>query len=305
MHSPGVRVQVSQRPWHGGGIFVNATRATGFPRWSVTWLLTFLVLWQAGRYIPHSDDIPYYLLVISSLAAGGIAFFTLLPAMAEIAQGVNKPWRLLAAAFISLIFFALTAVISRATYNQFEGLLVFNVFALVSAAATFGVWLSTEIEKPGHLLPVCIIAAGVDIISVARGPSSIVVEQISKHMEYIAAGLTHLPPYTSFLILRYPQPGQGLGLMLGVGDLAFFAVLAGSVIRMELPRINIPLLALWGYCALVVSIFLQVSIPALPFIGLGFVLWNIKRIKLNRAEMLITIVFSAALIIIGVVVMLI
>ena len=267
--------------------------------------MTFLVLWQAGRFIPALDNMPYPLLILSSLAAGGIAFFTLLPAMAEIAQRVYTPWRLLAACFISLIIFALTAITSRATYNQFEGLLVFNIFALVSAATTFGLWLSTEIEKPGHLLPVCIIAAGVDIISVAKGPSSVVVKQLTEHMEYVTAGLTHLPPYTSFLILRYPQPGQGLGLMLGVGDLAFFAILAGSVIRMELPRANIPLLALWGYCALIVSIFLQIGIPALPFIGLGFILWNIKKIKLNKTEMLITIVFTVVLIVTGVVVALI
>ena len=260
---------------------------------------------MVGRLVPLSGDLPYSLLVVATLVAGAVAFFTLLLALAEVARKGYSSWTLLITCFVSLLLFGLTAVISRATYNEFEGVLVFNVFSLVVAASTFGLWLSSEIEKPGHLLPVCIIAGGVDIISVAKGPSSVVVKEIAQHMDYLSAGLAHLPPYTSFLIMRYPQAGQGLGLMLGVGDLTFLAVLAGAVIRMGLPRLNIPLLALWGYCALIVSIILQTGVPALPFISLGFILWNIRKMVLNRAEMLVTAIFTLALVATGVVVALI
>jgi hypothetical protein len=93
-------------------------------------------------------------------------------------------------------------------------------------------------------------------------------------------------------------------MMLGVGDLAFFAILAGAVVKTGLPRINIPLIALWGYMALVVSMVTQQGIPALPFIGIGFLLFNIKSIKLNRTEWLITSGFVLGLIIIGAILML-
>lgn len=256
----------------------------------------------AGRKAyPGLDRMSFPALLAASVVTGGIAIFTMLPALEEIALRRYKPSRLFWVGIGGVVMFLLSALLSRVNYNGFDGLLVINTFSLLTAAACLGIWLSTEIEKAGHLLPVCIIAAGVDILSVARGPSAVVVQEIENHLVHMAAGRLHLPPITSYLILHYPQPGQGLAMMLGVGDLAFFAILAGAVVKMGLPRINIPLLALWGFAAVIVSGIFQAAIPALPFIGVGFILTNIRHIKLERSEWLLTLAFVVAIIIAGVI----
>mgnify|MGYP000182060507 CR=1 FL=1 len=254
-----------------------------------------------GRNIAALDSLPDPIYIASAIITAGIALLTLMPAMTEIAKMGYNPRYLLVTGMLLLALFLLTAVISRAAYNNYEGLLAFNTFFLLGMAACFGLWLSAEIEKFGHLLPVCIIAAGVDILSVAKGPSSVVVKQIDEHLQYIAAGIAHAPPLASFLILRYPQAGSGLAMMIGVGDLAFFAILAGIIVKMKLPRINILLTALFGFMAVLTSHLLQMAVPALPFIGIGFVLANVKRIHLDRTEWQITFGLTLALIVIGVI----
>ncbi len=243
---------------------------------------------------------PFNIILIASMVSGGIAILTLVPAQAEVAARKIRPQVLLMAGIFNIVIFFITALISRVSYDNFEGLLVISTFSLVAASTCLGVWLSGEIEKPGHLLPVCLIAAGVDIVSVAYGPSSKVVQDIEEHYQRIAAGIPHLPPLTSYLIMHYPEPGQGLAMMLGVGDVAFFAILAGAVIKMGLPRINILLLAVWGILAVIVSGIFQLAIPALPFIGIGFILTNLKSIKLERIEWVITAVFVVLIIIAGI-----
>jgi hypothetical protein len=265
------------------------------------WVAIFIILWQTGRLLPITGTIPIVNLFTMVLITRGVCLFLLLPALREIAELKVKPSTLLWAAVISVGVFGITAIMSRATYDSFDGLLVYNTIALLAAASCLGIWLSTEIQKPGHLLPLCLIAAGVDYLSVAYGPSSVVLSQLEEHADAVSAGIPHYAPLTSYLILRYPQIGSGLDMMIGVGDLAFFALLAGAVVKFGLTRFNIPLLALWGFAASAYSIVLQSGIPALPFIGIGFILTNVRSMKLDRTEWLITLAFVVALIITGVI----
>ncbi len=220
-------------------------------------------------------------------------------ALDEMARARLNRKLLLPYAFLALLVLVSTSVLSRAAYDRFEGLLVFSSFALITAAACFGIWLSSEIEKLGHLLPLCLLAAGVDILSVYAGPSKVVVSQWSEHVQHVAAGIAHYPPLASYLILRYPHPGFGLDAMIGVGDLAFFAILAGTVVKFNLPRFNIPLLAFYGFLATLAAILLQAGVPALPFIGIGFVITNITRMKLDKMEWAITIALLIIMAIVG------
>jgi len=235
------------------------------------------------------------------LITRAICLFLLLPALKEIAGLKLKPYSLLWAAVIAIGIFGITAIISRATYDRFDGLLVYNTIALLTAASCLGIWLSTEIQKVGHLLPVCLIAALVDYLSVAHGPSSVVLNQLKEHAGYISAGIPHHAPLASYLLLRYPHIGSGLDMMIGVGDLAFFALLAGVVAKFGLSRFNIPLLALWGFAASAYSIFLQAGIPALPFIGIGFIITNVNKMEMDRTEWIITVSFVIGLLLIGVI----
>lgn len=263
--------------------------------------MVFIILWQAGRLIPATRPTSLFSLYTIVLITRAICLFLLLPALKEIAELKLKPHSLLWTAVVAISIFGITAIISRATYDRFDGLLVYNTIALLTAASCLGIWLSTEIQKVGHLLPVCLIAAGVDYLSVAHGPSSVVLTQLEEHAGYISAGIPHYAPLTSYLLLRYPHFGSGLDMMIGVGDLAFFALLAGVVAKFGLSRFNIPLIALWGFAATVYGIFLQSGIPALPFIGIGFVITNVNEMKLDRTEWIITLSFLTVLLLIGVI----
>ena len=65
-------------------------------------------------------------------------------------------------------------------------------------------------------------------------------------------------------------------------------------------------MAFWGFLASVFSIALYFShgitgIPALPFIGIGFIIINLGKMKLDRTEWLITLSFVIAIVITGIV----
>jgi len=257
------------------------------------------------RLCPGFKDISLAPLISLGIISRAVCLFLLLPALKEISDMHYNPRSLLGIAVLALIVFLVTAIMSRAAFDRYEGILVYNTFALLIAASCLGLWLSSEIQKAGHLLPLCIIAAGVDYLSVARGPSSAVLDKLEQHVEMVSAGIPHHPPLVSYLILRYPQLGSGLDMMIGVGDLAFFGLLVGAVVKFGLPRINIPLLAFWGFLASVFSIALYLShgvsgIPALPFIGIGFIIINLRKMKLDRTEWLITLSFVIAILITGI-----
>ncbi len=267
--------------------------------------MVFITLWLVTRLCPGLKDISLVSLISLGVLSRGVCLFLLLPALKEISDMHFNSRALLVFAGLALVIFLVTAVMSRAGFDRYEGILAYNTFALLITASCLGLWLSSEIQKAGHLLPLCIIAAGVDYLSVARGPSSAVLDQLEQHAQMVSAGIPHHPPLVSYLILRYPQLGSGLDMMIGVGDLAFFGLLVGAVVKFGLPRINIPLLAFWGFLASLFSIALYFShgisgIPALPFIGIGFIIINVRKMKLDRTEWLITLSFVIAIIITGI-----
>ena len=84
--------------------------------------------------------------------------------------------------------------------------------------------------------------------------------------------------------------------LIGFGDLVFFALLLAATQRFELPRWRAFFLVLGGTAvAIALSVVLARPLPALPAIGLLFVIGNVRRLPLRGREWLVTAGVAAAL----------
>ena len=63
-----------------------------------------------------------------------------------------------------------------------------NTVSLLLVTLSAGYWLAGEIERAGHLIPVCIVGTLVDIWSVFQGPSLHVGRQVQEHFRQVEAG---------------------------------------------------------------------------------------------------------------------
>lgn len=170
-----------------------------------------------------------------------------------------------------------------------------NTVCLLLVTLTVGFWLAGEIEKSGHLLPICILGTLVDIWSVFHGISKNVGEQVMQHQQKIAeTGVWSPPPMVELLIMHWPYPGANMmASMFGVGDLAFIAMFMGASRRFNLPIWQTFFLMILGLgLATGTAIYLQKPIPALPFLCILFLAWYFSKFSLTYKEWRITIIIS-------------
>lgn len=183
---------------------------------------------------------------------------------------------------------------------------IVNTLCLLFVTYTIGFWLSGEIEKSGHLIPVCILGTLVDIWSVFQGPSSQVGRKVMEHFESVERAIqTGLeappPPFVNFLILHWPLPGYNImASVIGMGDLVFIALFLGSSRKFGLSLTKNVLLALGGlFLALGAYMIFRRPIPALPFICGLFYAGNYRNLSLTKKEWQLTIGISAMILLLG------
>jgi hypothetical protein len=167
-----------------------------------------------------------------------------------------------------------------------------NTATLVILTFSVGFWLAGEIEKVGHLIPVCILGTLVDIWSVFHGPSKQVAGQVMQHQQRMAeTGVRTPPPIVDFLILHWPYPGANMmATLLGLGDLVFVAMFLAASRRFGLSLWKAFLLILAGLAlSTAVAIWWSKPVPALPFICALYLAGNARGMKLKRKEWIITI----------------
>ena len=177
-----------------------------------------------------------------------------------------------------------------------------NTVALVVVTFAVGFWLAGEIEKVGHLLPVCILGTIVDIWSVFHGPSKNVGEQIMQHQEKMAqVGAQTPPPIVDFLILHWPYPGADMmATLFGLGDLVFVAMFLAASRRFGLSLLKAVLLTLGGLIlATSAAFYTQKPIPALPFICALFLAGNVRSLSLTRREWAVTVSVVVLVLLVG------
>jgi len=138
---------------------------------------------------------------------------------------------------------------------------LFNV-AKVVAFCLFGFWFVQMLEALAWIVLVAVVVPWVDVVSVYRGPTKIVVEEQPGLFERIA--------------VAFAVPGEDSAARLGPPDIIFFALFLAAAAQYGL-RVGATWLGMAG--ALSATLLLTYALdlnglPALPAISLGFLVPN-------------------------------
>ena len=140
-------------------------------------------------------------------------------------------------------------------------------------AATLGMWLAWALDEPAVVVAVPLFVAGIDIASVAGGPSELLARDSS------GAG--------EFLSVYLPAWGGGRAGVLGLADLVFLAFFAASAWRFGLRRRATGIALMLALPAtVVIQLELDVTVPALPVLAAALLLPNLDLLPgmLARAD---------------------
>lgn len=158
-------------------------------------------------------------------------------------------------AVLGLASAILAAIAYSGTYSMLLALLVGT--CLVAVGWGIGLPIGRRVQHPGHLLPACVIAAAVDIVSVLSpsGPTNAIVSSERA---------------LAVLALPFPVLGtEDVVPTLGAGDLVFVGLLLGVAAKHGISRTRVYLVAMAGaLLAGLTSALLEAAVPALPAIGL-------------------------------------
>jgi hypothetical protein len=135
----------------------------------------------------------------------------------------------------------------------------FVKFAAVSAA---GWWFLVFFEEVSWILLVALLIVPVDIYSVFRGPTKVIVEQ--------------QPQVFDALSIAFPLLGERNSAQLGLPDVLFFALFLGAAVRFDLrPGLTWIAMALSFGATLALAVAADIAgLPALPLLSAAFVLAN-------------------------------
>jgi hypothetical protein len=140
-------------------------------------------------------------------------------------------------------------------------------------AATLGMLLAWALAEPAIVVAVPLFVAGIDIASVAGGPSDLLARDSSRAGE--------------FLSLYLPAWGGGRAGVLGLADLIFLAFFAAGAWRFHLRRrVTGAALMLALPATVVIGVGLDVAVPALPVLAAALLLPNLDLLPamLARAD---------------------
>jgi hypothetical protein len=135
----------------------------------------------------------------------------------------------------------------------------------VLAGATAGTLLGRQFLYRRWLLVGAVVALVVDLYSVFRGPTRLVVE--------------HAPRTLDFLLVQFPSLGSDrAGFGLGVSDFLFLALFVAGSRRCGLhARASLAAMLAGVLATVVAAAILDRALPALPLLCLAFILVNADR----------------------------
>ena len=177
--------------------------------------------------------------------------------------------------------------------NVFPRLLcqiIFNLF-LFSVGATGGRLLSRLVDQPRYLIPVVIVISLADVWSLLGGGPSQMLAQSEIAPRMVAVSL--------------PEAGTGnLAPAVGITDVLFIAFFLTLSVRfgMNLWRGLLGIAA--GLVAALAILAHGYHVPGLPFIGGGFIAMQWRRLKPQKKDLIITVIFAVVMtLIIGTIVL--
>ena len=161
---------------------------------------------------------------------------------------------LLAGAVLGLV--VLTVVLELAGLDVAAN---FVKFAAVTAA---GWWFLGFFEAVSWVLLVALLIVPVDIFSVFRGPTKVIVET--------------QPQVFDALSIAFPIPGEANSAQLGLPDVLFFALFLAATVRFALRTgLTWVLMVLSFGATLALAVALELGgLPALPLLSLAFLVAN-------------------------------
>jgi len=160
---------------------------------------------------------------------------------------------------------------------------LFNVF-LSFFAASVGALVARLVQKPGYLLPVVIVVSLADVWSVYRGPTREIVER---------------PEIVPAVTVSFPRPGTGeMAPTIGAADLVFIAFFLAASRAFGLGLVRGLLGIGAGLAAAVAVLAMGREVPALPFMGIGYVAANWRRLGTDRKDLITTVRFAVAMLLI-------
>lgn len=237
-------------------------------------------LWAAvAPWVPHA---PLFAITSSYLVTAAVIVATVSIAPSQRMNDRATAVRLMVAA-------VLLALASSRMPPVVGGLA--GSFAVLLGGITLGSKVAAGVLHPGHLLPVALLSAAVDLWSVSAP------QGVTHH-------ITQSPSLLNLLTLRVAiPPSRAPEPMIGFGDVVFAALYHHASQRLDLPiaRTRAALmggLVLAGVAAIAVE--LPGGVPALPFLGFTVVLaqratWSVPE-KDRRATW-----FAAAVLVASVV----
>lgn len=181
---------------------------------------------------------------------------------------------------------------------------VFSSANLLILANLFGTWLVSALRRPAELVPVCAVMAAADLLSLWAGPTREVVRQLES---YYRSGMKGPVPAGEFLLVQVAVPGlERLLPLFGVADWIMIVFLLAAMARFGLndnlagpppDRRSAPTRWLVPYLpvsavALALAVLLAqglgIFLPALPVVGLFFIVYLLGRFPgarcLNRFD---------------------
>jgi hypothetical protein len=173
-------------------------------------------------------------------------------------------WLVLPAHDSGAVPLATAAVSLGAATVLFEllGLEVAANFTKLAAVVAAGWWFLAFFESVSWVLLVAVLIIPVDIVSVFRGPTKVIVEE--------------QPEVFSALSIAFPTPGDPNSAQLGLPDVLFFSLFLGAAARFGLrvaPTWVAMTLSFGATLALAVW-WEEAGLPALPLLSGAFALVN-------------------------------
>jgi hypothetical protein len=157
-------------------------------------------------------------------------------------------------------------------------ILLLNLAQLLLASG-IGLWIGCGIDKPGHLLPIAMVAGLADIWSVSAGATAVIIRSTTIY----------------YFLLRFPLvmgPQGSYPFLIGLTDFLFFGIFYQAAFRFQLGLgKNIAVLAAAFLLAVTAALFFGVGLPVLPFMAVFFVLVNWQTLKLEAEEIRQVVLF--------------
>jgi putative phosphoesterase len=172
-------------------------------------------------------------------------------------------WR---AAPPGMLAIVIVALLGLALLFGLAGLDIASNFAKFAAVTAVGWWFLAFFEAVSWVLLVALLIVPVDIYSVFRGPTKVIVEQ--------------QPQVFDALSIAFPLPGEANSAQLGLPDVLFFALFLGATVRFGLrPALTWVLMTLSFGATLALAVAFEVGgLPALPLLSVAFVAANGDRL---------------------------